>query len=69
MRKVIGVIMASIAGIGLVLSGFSEGLGLVFIALKLLEIIDWSWLWVTAPIYGPLIFLIIYLIGMLLLSD
>lgn len=29
-------------------------LGIVFIVLKILGHITWSWLWVTAPIWGPL---------------
>lgn len=31
--------------------------GLIFVAflvLKLCNVIDWSWWWVTAPIWGPL---------------
>ena len=27
---------------------------LVFLVLKLTGHIDWSWLWVTAPLWGPL---------------
>jgi len=35
-------------------------LGVVFITLKLLDKIDWSWWWVTAPFWGPLaVFLVI----------
>lgn len=29
-------------------------LGVLFVALKLLGVIDWSWLWVTAPFWGGL---------------
>jgi len=32
-------------------SGLAELLGLVFITLKLLGVIDWSWLWVLAPFW------------------
>lgn len=28
-------------------------LGLIFVTLKLLGKIDWSWWWVTAPFWGP----------------
>jgi hypothetical protein len=28
-------------------------LGVLFVALKLLGIIKWSWWWVTAPFWGP----------------
>ena len=37
-------------------------LGVAFIVLKLVGVIDWSWWWVTLPFYGPLILLIIFLI-------
>lgn len=33
--------------------GFFGLLAIVFIALKLTGHIDWSWWWVTAPIWGP----------------
>lgn len=29
-------------------------LGVVFIVLKLCGVIDWSWWWVTAPIWGEI---------------
>jgi len=29
-------------------------LGVVFVTLKLLGLIDWSWWWVTAPFWGGL---------------
>ena len=28
-------------------------LGLLFVTLKLLHVIDWSWWWVVAPFWGP----------------
>ena len=34
--------------------GFGGLLGLLFIALKLMGHIDWSWWWVLAPIWGPI---------------
>ena len=37
-------------------------LGIAFVVLKLVCVIDWSWWWVTLPFYGPLILLIIFLI-------
>ena len=43
-------------------SGILGLLGIAFIVLKLVGIIDWSWWWVTLPFYGPLILLIIFLI-------
>lgn len=36
--------------------GFLGLLGLLFIALKLLGVINWPWLWVTAPLWGGLAF-------------
>lgn len=29
-------------------------LGIAFVILKLCNIIDWSWVWVTAPFWAPL---------------
>lgn len=34
--------------------GFLGLLAIVFITLRLLDKIDWSWWWVLAPIWGPL---------------
>lgn len=34
--------------------GFLGLLGLLFIGLKLGSVIDWPWLWVLAPLWGPL---------------
>lgn len=33
--------------------GFCGVLAIVFIVLKLCNVISWSWLWVTAPIWIP----------------
>lgn len=30
-------------------------LGIVFIILKLCDVIAWSWVWVLAPFWGPLV--------------
>lgn len=35
--------------------GFFSALALLFIALKLTGFISWSWVWVTAPIWGPVV--------------
>lgn len=35
--------------------GFFGILGVVFIVLKLMEIISWSWSWVLLPLYGGLL--------------
>lgn len=42
--------------------GFCGLLAIVFIVLKLLGIIQWSWIWVLSPIWIPLIIIIILLI-------
>ena len=46
--------------------GFCGILGIVFIVLKLTHVIDWSWWWVTAPLWGPTVLflagLIVYII-------
>lgn len=34
--------------------GFLGALTIVFIALKLTNYIDWSWLWVLAPLWIPI---------------
>ena len=40
--------------------GISLGtvLFLVFLVLKITEVIDWSWWWVTAPLWIPIAFVI-----------
>ena len=35
--------------------GFLEALTILFIALKLTHVIDWSWWWVLAPIWIPIV--------------
>lgn len=46
--------------------GFLSVLGLIFIVLKLLHVIDWPWVWVLAPIWGGsllgIVILAVYLI-------
>lgn len=48
--------------------GFCGLLTILFIALKLLKIINWSWVWVLAPLWIPLIIVIIVLIIMFIIS-
>ena len=48
--------------------GLSWVLFLIFLVLKLTHAIDWSWWWITAPLWGSaclfvLIFLIVVLVG------
>ena len=42
--------------------GFCGLLTIVFIVLKLLKVINWSWLWVLAPIWIPIIIIIMFAI-------
>lgn len=35
---------------------------IVFLTLKLCKVIDWSWWWVTAPLWGPLVLVIVLFI-------
>ena len=42
--------------------GFCTILFIVFLILKLTHTIDWSWWWVTAPLWIPLGFVIIALV-------
>lgn len=44
--------------------GFSSLLFLLFVGLKLGDVIDWSWWWVTAPLWLPpvLVFGLIFFI-------
>lgn len=43
--------------------GICTVLFLIFLVLKLTNTIDWSWWWVTAPIWAPLGVLVIILIA------
>ena len=39
--------------------GFTGLLFLVFLVLKLTKVIDWSWLWVCAPLWIPIVVILI----------
>lgn len=43
-------------------TSFCNLLFLVFLVLKLTKVINWSWWWVTAPIWGPLALVVAILI-------
>lgn len=45
--------------------GFLDALFLVFLVLKLAKVIDWSWWWITAPLWGQVALLIVTLIVVL----
>ena len=46
----------------------SSGIGLdiilfvVFLILKLTNVIDWSWWWITAPLWIPLCIVVVFLV-------
>jgi phosphoglycerol transferase MdoB-like AlkP superfamily enzyme len=42
--------------------GFFGLLGVLFIALKLTHVINWSWWWVTIPLWGGAAFAIVVLL-------
>jgi ABC-type antimicrobial peptide transport system permease subunit len=42
--------------------GFLGGLTLVFITLKLLGKIDWSWLWVLSPLWIPIAIVLAFIV-------
>lgn len=48
--------------------GFFGLLTLLFIALKLMGHIDWSWWWVLAPLWGPLAFFAMLVLGAYLIA-
>lgn len=46
---------------------FTGLLTLTFITLKLLNVIDWSWWWVLAPIWGSLILVLVIFVVILVI--
>jgi hypothetical protein len=42
-------------------NGFFPVLFLIFLTLKLCDVIAWSWWWVTCPLWGPLVVASVYL--------
>jgi hypothetical protein len=51
--------------------GFFGLMFLIFMTLKLTSVIDWSWWWVTAPLWGgfALIFFIVVIIALIKAFD
>lgn len=47
--------------------GFLSLLGLVFIILKLCNVIDWSWWWILAPFWIPVVFALFLVILVLII--
>lgn len=48
--------------------GFFGLLAIVFIVLKLTEVIAWSWLWVLAPMWIPVGISIFCVVGLILIA-
>ena len=48
--------------------GFSGALFLVFLVLKLTHVIDWSWWWITAPLWGGFALLMVFLLIVFLIA-
>jgi len=48
--------------------GLSSMLFIVFLILKLVGTIDWSWWWVTAPLWIPIVIVIIIVIIVLIVA-
>lgn len=48
--------------------GICDVLAIVFIVLKLLGVIDWSWLWVLSPIWISVI-IVLVLYGIIAIFD
>lgn len=46
--------------------GVAGLLGVVFVTLKLLGIIDWSWWWVTLPFWGGLAIVLVIVLCLLI---
>lgn len=42
--------------------------GIVFIILKLVGVIEWSWWWVTLPLWGGIVLLGVLLVVLLILT-
>lgn len=49
--------------------GLMDILFIIFLILKLTHVIDWSWWWVTAPLWGPIVILIIIFLVITLFFD
>lgn len=47
---------------------FSALLGVAFIVLKLIGVIDWSWWWVLAPLWIPAAIIVILVIAILIIE-
>lgn len=48
--------------------GFGSLLTIVFIVLKLTKVIDWSWVWVLAPVWISLLLVVIIVTAVILIE-
>lgn len=46
--------------------GFWPILFIVFLVLKLTKVVTWSWWWIALPLYGPVLLIMVVLIGFLI---
>ena len=46
--------------------GFSSVLTIVFVVLKLVGVIDWSWVWVFSPLWISAILTVLVIVGIVL---
>ncbi len=46
--------------------GIFGTLFVIFLILKLTKVIDWSWWWVTAPLWGSILFWVIIFVAYIL---
>lgn len=49
--------------------GFLGGLTLIFITLKLMGYINWSWWWVLAPLWGSVLITLAFMLLVVLVFD
>ena len=49
--------------------GLLEALTLIFVVLKLMSIIDWSWFWVLSPLIFTIVLYAALFFGLLTLSN
>lgn len=49
--------------------GFGGLLFLLFLALKLTHVIDWSWWWVTAPLWGGVALVVLILVIFIIIAS
>ena len=54
--------------INLSFGSFLPALTLIFVIAKLMNKVDWSWWWVFAPIWMPIVIAIFFLIGIVALK-